>query len=116
MIRYITKQIASYSICGFCFNFAVEVITFVRELQDLKVTDLGSMIELECEISKEGLKLDWYKEKTKIRRDEKFNYLVTDGTVHKLLIEKPSAEDAGEYRAVYEKLETKAKVTIAGMF
>ena len=40
--------------------------------------------------------------------------MVVDGTVHKLLIDKAGAEDAGEYRAVYEKLETKAKLTIAG--
>ena len=59
--------------------------------------------------------MEWYKGDKKLKRDEKYNYLVTDGTVHKLLIEKPSADDIGEYRAVYQKLETKAKMTIAGM-
>lgn len=88
---------------------------FIRELQDLKVTDLGSAIVLECEISKKDVKIDWYKGKTKIKRDDKFNYAVEQSTVHKLTIENPEAEDASEYRAVYEKLETKATMTIAGM-
>lgn len=97
-----------------CSAHAVEEVRFIRELQDLKVTELGSSIVLECEISKKDVKLEWYKGKTQIKRDEKFNYMVEDGTVHKLVIEKSEAGDADEYRAVYEKLETKAKLTIAG--
>ena len=92
----------------------MEVVKFIRELQNQKVTDLTSPIELECEISKKDVKLDWYKGKTKIKRDEKFEYMVEDSTVHKLIIQNPDADDATDYRAVYEKLETRASLTIAG--
>jgi hypothetical protein len=92
----------------------VEEVKFIRELQNLKVTDLSAPIVLECEISKKDVKLDWYKGKNKIKRDEKFNYAVEDSTVHKLIIENPDADDATDYRAVYEKLETSASLTISG--
>ena len=94
--------------------FTVEEIKFVRELQDIKVTESKATVELECEISKSGLKLEWFKGDKKIRRDDKFNYMVEDGNVHKLIIDKVSATDAGEYRAVYQKLETSAKLSVAG--
>lgn len=86
----------------------------MRELQDLKVTELDEPIELVCELSKEGLKVEWYKNDKRIRRDEKYNYVVEDGTVHKLIVEKPSLEDAATYKAVYEKLETSGTLSIAG--
>ena len=94
----------------------VEEIKFVKELEDIKVTDTKEGIVLVCEISKAGLKVDWYKGDKKLRRDDKYNYLVEDGTVHKLLIDKVSAEDAGQYRAVYQNLETSATLTVAGRF
>ena len=94
--------------------FTVEEIKFVRELQDIKVTETKSAVELECEISKKGLKLDWFKGDKKIRRDDKFNYMVEDGTVHRLIIDNVTVADVGEYRAVYEKVQTSAKLSVAG--
>ena len=76
---------------------------------------MDTAIELECEISKGGLQLEWYKGTNRLRRDDKFNYMVEDGKVHKLIIDKFGADDVGEYRAVYQKLETKATISLAGM-
>lgn len=95
-------------------SLPVETILFVRELQDIKVANVEEPIELVCELSKAGLKVEWYKNDKRIRRDEKYNYVVEDGTVHKLIVEHPSVEDAAVYKAVYEKLETSASLSIAG--
>lgn len=88
----------------------------MRELQDMKVTEPNQTVELVCEISKKGLKVEWYKGNKKIRRDDKYNYVVEDDTVHKLIISKASLEEAGEYKAVYENLETSASLSVAGLY
>ncbi len=92
---------------------SVEEITFIRKLEDLKVAEVGITITLECEISKDGLKLEWYKGEKKLRRDNKYD-IVADGKVHRLVIGNVAGEDAGKYNAVYEKLKTTAKLTLAG--
>ena len=112
MVRHSIHQINCTSVSF--FHSSVEEVRFIRELEDIKVKDLSSAIELECEISKKDVKVEWFKGNDKIKRDEKFNILVEDSTVHKLIIDKPDADDASQYRAVYEKLETSAAVTLAG--
>lgn len=91
----------------------VEKITFTRKLEDVSTTKLKSKIVLECEISKTGLKIEWFKGDKKLRRDDRYD-IVADGRVHQLVIEKITAEDGGEYKAVYQKLSTNAKLSIQG--
>lgn len=91
----------------------MEEIKFIRELEDIKLTEVGSSFTFECEISKDGLKLDWYKGETKLKRGDKYD-IVADGKVHRLVIDKVSAEFAGKYSAAYEKLKTTGKLTLAG--
>ena len=79
----------------------------------MKVNELGIDVTLECEISKDGLKVEWYKGEKKLRRDDKYE-IVTDGKVHRLVISKVTAEDGSKYSAVYEKLKTTGKLMLAG--
>ena len=91
----------------------MESIIFTRDLEDQTVKEVKVKVVLECEISKEGLKVEWYKGTKKLRRDEKYD-IVVEGKVHKLVIEKIEAEDAGEYSAQYQALKTACKMTMAG--
>ena len=107
---------SNYIITGSFYEIicvAVEAVTFTKELQDIKVTSLKAKIVLECELSKPGLKVEWYKGDKKLRRDERYD-VVTDGRTHQLVIEKVSADDIGEYKAVYQKISTSAKVSVEG--
>lgn len=113
-----TVRIHDFIYCSdalFHLLFTAETILFTKDLTDLKVTNLEETVELVCELSKDGLKVEWFKNDKAIRRHDKSNY-VAEGTVHKLIIEKPSQEDIGEYKAVYEKLETSCKLDIAGEY
>ena len=68
---------------------------------------------MECEISKDGLRLEWYLGNRKLRRGDKYD-VIAKGTVHKLVIEEVDENVVGEYRAVYENLETKGALIIEG--
>ena len=93
-------------------SILVEAIIFTRDLKDIKLTKGGQKnVTLECEISKPGLRLDWYLGKKKLRRGDKYD-IIADGTVHKLVLEEVEEELAGEYTAVYENLETTGKLSI----
>ena len=92
---------------------AVEEIRWVRELKDLKLSELNKKITLDCELSKEGLKVEWTKDGKKLRRDEHYD-IIAEGKVHSLVIEKAGPGDVGKYSAVYEKLTTAAAISIAG--
>jgi hypothetical protein len=95
-------------------SHAVEEIRFTRELTDIKLTELNVTATFECELSKDGgLKVEWLKGDKKVRRDDRID-IVDDGKVHRLIIEKATAQDAGKYTATYEKLSTSASLTIAG--
>jgi titin len=92
---------------------SVETIIFTKELQDMTITEVDIQVTLECELSKEGLRVDWYKNGKLIRRTDNCD-MVSKGTVHKLVIEKVSSEDIGEYTAEYQKLTTACKLNVEG--
>lgn len=60
----------------------MEAIIFTKELDNKEVNDLGVKVTLECEISKSGLRLDWYKDGNKLRRDQRLE-VVADGKEHR---------------------------------
>ena len=92
---------------------SVEAIVFTKDLEDKVEKSLDGKVILECEISKEDLKVDWMKDGKRLKRDEHYDIQV-EGKVHRLIIEKLAATDAGQYQAVYEKAETTGKLTIQG--
>ena len=91
----------------------METIIFTKELQDIKVTEVGIQVTLECELSKPGLKVDWFKGDKQVRRDTRYDF-VSKGTEHRLVIEKVESEDVGEYRVEYQKLSSSAKLSVEG--
>ena len=97
----------------FMILVSVEAIIFTKELTDLKVNQVGIKVTFECELSKRGLKVDWYKGMKKLRRDERYD-VKSEGKEHRLIIEKISAQDIGEYRAEYQTLTTAAKLSVEG--
>ena len=66
-----------------------------------------------CEISKEGLKVDWFKDNKRIRSDDDHE-LISTGKSHKLVIKKVNISDIGTYKVEYKDLSTSAKLTIEG--
>ena len=64
----------------FIYLFSVEDIRFTRDLEDMTIKSLGVKVTLECEISKAGLRLNWFKGGQKLRRDETYN-IEADGKV-----------------------------------
>ena len=94
-------------------RFPVESVVFIRELSDVTVKKLGDKAILECEISKEGLTLDWFKAGKKLRKSDKYEIEV-DGKVHRLILNDAELDDAAEYSAAYQMLTTMAKLTVAG--
>jgi len=68
---------------------------------------------LECELSKEGQKVEWFKDSKKIRPDVEHD-VQDEGRIHRLIIKKATAKDIGTYRADYMHLSTSAKLSIEG--
>ena len=93
--------------------FAVEAIIFTRDLQDITLKEENTKATFECEISKSGLKVEWFKGEKKLRRDNKYDIEV-EGKIHRLIVNKVKSEDVAKYSATYEKLSTSAKLSLAG--
>ena len=94
--------------------FKGEKIYFTKELTDTQVKNVGKAVTLECEISKDGLKVDWYFGSKKLRRGEDYD-ITASGKTQTLTIEKTTEQSVGEYRAEYKTASTSCKLTLAGM-
>ena len=82
-------------------------------MTDLKVTEIGSTVTLECELSREGLNVEWFKDNKKVSRGTKHDF-VDDKRTHKLVISKVDSADCGVYRAEYKLLSTQGKLSVEG--
>ena len=91
-----------------------EKIYFTKELTDTKVKNIGKSVTLECEISKDGLKVDWYFGNKKLRRGENYD-ITASGKTQTLTIEKATEQSVGEYRAEYKTATSSCKLNLAGM-
>ena len=89
----------------------------VRGLEDISLNEVGKTATFECEVSKKGLKPEWYKNDKPVKRSENYN-IVSDGCIHRLVIEKAADEEVGQYKVVFkeQKLQSDAKLTIAGNY
>lgn len=76
--------------------------------------NIGKSVTLECEISKDGLKVDWYFANKKLRRGEDYD-ITASGKTQTLTIEKATEQSVGEYRAEYKTATTSCKLSLAGM-
>ena len=92
----------------------VEEVRFTKELSDIKTNEVNNDLVLECELSKEGLKVEWFKDSKKITRSDNDYDIQVEGRIHRLLIKKASSKNIGTYRADHAALTTSAKVSIEG--
>ena len=106
MVFIINKKLNVYFV-------SVEDIRFVRGLEDIKVTSAKVTVTFECELSKDGLKVEWYKGDKKLRRSDRYN-MSSVGKVYKLTIDNVDSEDVGAYSVEFEKLSSSAKLALEG--
>ena len=92
----------------------MEEIKFTKELEDIRVTSLNTKVTFECEISRENLKLEWYRGSKAIKRDLRHD-IEAVGKTHRLVIDKVTSEDVGDYRAEYLHLTTSGKLSVEGI-
>lgn len=78
------------------------------------MNDVGLTAEFECEISKDGLKGEWFKKDKAVKTSDKYE-MIDKGTVHKLIIKDAGDEDQSQYTVVFKKeAKTTAKLTVNG--
>ena len=77
------------------------------------MTSANVTVTFECELSKDGLKVEWFKGDKKLKRDDTYN-MSSVGKVHTLVIDKVEADSVGEYSAVFQKISTSAKLSMEG--
>ena len=94
--------------------FSVESIQFLRPLEDQTLEELGQTATFECEISKEGLKGEWFKGDKAIKAGEKYE-MVDQATVHKLIISDGAEDDQSKYTVKFKEAKTTAKLIIKGI-
>ena len=93
-----------------------EEIRFTRRLEDVILDEVGVDVILECELSKDGMKVEWFKGRKKIRPNLK-RVIYNDGRLHRLTIKNVSSKDAGMYYAEfprYKYLKNSAMLFIKG--
>jgi len=95
------------------YFIAVEEIRFTKELEDVKLDKVNVDVCLECELSKDGQKVEWFKDSKKLRPDLEHD-IQDEGKIHRLIIKKATPKDIGTYRADYMHLSTSAKLSIEG--
>ena len=88
-------------------------VTFTGPLKDTTVEE-GEEVTLECETSKPGQKVDWYRDGKKIMKSDKRATVASDGVKHKLTIKDAKLPDAAEFTAKVGDVDTAAKLTVSG--
>ncbi|GAB1597549.1 hypothetical protein Ahia01_000031400, partial [Argonauta hians] len=83
---------------------------FTKHLKDLTVKE-EEIATFVCELSKENVKVDWFKNGTKITANERIK-IVTEKRIQKLIINKVTLEDYGEYSCTIGNVSTKAKLIV----
>lgn len=86
--------------------------TIKKGLKDLEALE-GSGISLQCELSKSGAHVDWWKGKEILRTGEKYQ-LRRRETTAEMLIRKALPDDSGVYRCVCGEHSTQAHVKVIG--
>lgn len=90
-----------------------EELKFTKELQDVTTDKLGTSVTFECQLSKDGQKVEWYKDNKKLLPDLERSMEV-DGKTFRLVIKKATANDVGTYKAECMNLSTAAKLNVQG--
>lgn len=97
----------------FKFIFSVEPIIFAGPLKDITLKEVGLKAIFECEVSKAGLKAEWFKDGNAIKRDMKYEMQSSEGK-YSLIIDDAQPDDIAEYCVRFVGAESKAKLYIKG--
>ncbi len=90
-------------------------MTFTSPLKDTNVTE-GDDVTLECETSKPGQKVEWFRDGKKIPKTDKRALPFVDGTKHKLVLKDAKLDDTAKYSAKVGDADTTAQLTVSGWF
>lgn len=66
-------------------QFLVEPIIFTKDLPNLKLNKLNETVELDCEISRDDVKIQWFKDEVQLTRSDKYEFK-SFGKTHKLIV------------------------------
>ena len=90
-----------------------EAVKFISPLKDTNTPE-GPTITFECEVSKLGVSVTWFRNGKKILKSDKRASLSSDGTKHFLTIKECILSDTAEYSAKIPEDETVGKLTVTG--
>jgi len=74
----------------------------------------GNSVTLHCELSKPGVRVEWWKGEEMLKTGEKYQLRLKEAKAE-LLIRKAQPEDSGVYRCVCEDQKTEATIKVNGM-
>lgn len=94
-----------------CFFVALPA-TFKNVLKNQQAQE-GSSISLQCELSKAGADVEWWKGGERLRTGERYQLRKKNATAE-LIIRKAQAEDSGLYRCVCVEQSTEAHIKVNG--
>ncbi len=87
--------------------------TFKTTLKNQE-TQEGNSVTMHCELSKAGVRVDWWKGEEVLKTGEKYQLRQKEATVE-MLIRKAQPEDSGVYRCVCGDHKTEATIKVNGM-
>lgn len=96
----------------FTWLFVALPATFKNTLKNQEAQEGGS-ISLQCELSKAGVYVEWWKGDEILRTGERYQLRKKDATAE-LLIRKAQPEDSGVYRCVCGEQSTEAHIKVNG--
>ena len=85
---------------------------FTKKLEDKKSKEKDSAI-LECELNKPNIPVKWLKDGVELVPSDRIK-LITDGCIHRLVIENATLEDSGTYTCICGGENTEATFSVDG--
>lgn len=106
------QSLISFYCFNFLFSITEEPLDFTKPLVNIEVTE-GQSIVLECTLSKPNRPVTWFKKGSKVSASETI-VLKSDGSNHKLTIERAELSDKGDYSIKVDGKTSKASVKVIG--
>ena len=94
------------------YIFLETPVEFIRPLADIKVTE-NQEIFLEVEVNKPNKTSQWFHDGQQVSASKRIK-LLTDGAVHKLVIDSAELDDEGKYKVKVNEVECEATVLVDG--
>ncbi|KAJ8319891.1 hypothetical protein KUTeg_001478 [Tegillarca granosa] len=88
-----------------------EPIDFVRKLEDIDVNEIPGEATFECEITKDNITAKWFKDGKPIQPGDKYK-MVSEGTIHRLVVSDVDSEDEGDYMVVLRGKKSEAELVV----